>query len=63
VHLGTGHTLVIDGQGAGPPAPYVQSVRLDGVAVTSPWLLYQRLADGGELAFTLASAPNIAWGR
>ena len=53
-----GHELVIDADGTGP---YVQSVELDGAAVTEPRLTHAQLAGGSTLHFVMSASPT-SWG-
>ena len=61
VHLPGGDLRVI-GSGADAGSPFVQSLRLNGVPVTSPWLGYSALRGGGTLTFSLGPRPDPAWG-
>jgi len=61
VHL-PGGDLKIVGSGAGAGSPFVQSLRLNGTPVRSPWLAYSALRSGGTLTFSLGPRPNPAWG-
>ena len=49
-----GHQLVIDADGDGP---YVRSVELDGVAVTTPQLSHAQLAAASTLHFVMSGDP------
>ena len=61
LHLPGGDVRII-GSGAGAGSPFVQSLRLDGTAVDSPWLPYSALQGGATLTFALGVRPNPAWG-
>ncbi|HEY4238860.1 MAG TPA: GH92 family glycosyl hydrolase [Kofleriaceae bacterium] len=54
-----GHTLAIVADGDGP---YVQSVTLDGAAVTTPSLTHAELVGASELRFTMGPTPS-SWGH
>jgi len=40
----------------------VQSLNVNGVATTNPWLPASFIANGGTLDYALSSTPNPAWG-
>jgi len=61
VHLASGAKLAIRASGAADEAPYVQGLKLNGVATTKLWIPWASLASGATLDFDLASTPN-AWG-
>lgn len=52
-----GHELVIDAPAAAADHPYVRSVMLDGVAVTTPELTHAQLLAAHTLAFEMTAAP------
>jgi predicted alpha-1,2-mannosidase len=62
ITLAGGATLVITAPSAAHGARYVQNLTLNGAPSTSAWLPWASVANGGTLAFTLGSAPNLAWG-
>lgn len=62
VDLGPGRTLLVVADHQAPGSPYVQSLRLRGVAHRVPWLTHAQLEPGGELRFDLGPAPS-SWGR
>lgn len=41
---------------------YVQSVTLNGQRLTEPFITHSQIADGGELVFTMGSAPAVNGG-
>ena len=61
IHLPAGD-LVITAEGAGPDNPYVQSVTLNGTALTDPWFQHEAIAGGGTLDFVMGPDPS-SWGR
>jgi predicted alpha-1,2-mannosidase len=61
VRLAGGQTLHIVGQGAGPDAPYVQNLLLDGAPYSSQWIDWDRLSSGATLEFSLSGTPSD-WG-
>jgi putative alpha-1,2-mannosidase len=62
VHLVTGKTLTIEGEGAGNGAIYVQGLDVAGSATTKSWLHYADVAQGAVLHFTMGSAASTTWG-
>jgi putative alpha-1,2-mannosidase len=57
VHLATGRVLVIQGDQAGPDAPFLREVELDGAVHDGVGLHYADLARGGTLRFRMGKAP------
>ncbi|MFJ1707650.1 GH92 family glycosyl hydrolase [Kitasatospora sp. NPDC088346] len=57
---GTSRPLVISAPAAAG-SPYVQALSLNGKKITKPFLSHRDLTGGGDLAFTMNSAPQ-AWG-
>jgi predicted alpha-1,2-mannosidase len=62
ITLAGGAQLVITADGAGPDAPYVQGLLVNGQPSTSTWLAWDTVAGGGTLAFTLGTSPSATWG-
>jgi len=63
VHLATGKTLTIQGEGAGTSAAhFVQSLRVGDAPTTRSWLRYSDLAGGATLKFKMGAAKNESWG-
>lgn len=60
IRLGNGKILTIDTSHAG--STYVQGVTLNGATLTSTWLDFDQLRNGGTLTFELGEAPS-RWGR
>ncbi|WP_157105694.1 GH92 family glycosyl hydrolase [Sphingomonas sp. TDK1] len=58
-----GARIVIRAKGAGPAAPYVQSLKVDGQRREQAWLPARFVERGGTLDFTLAPTPDRAWGK
>lgn len=63
IQLATGKTLTIEADGAGPDAPYVQSLSVNGIPTTRSWLRYRDLAEGATLRFVMGRTPNLTWGH
>lgn len=55
-----GKDFVLEAQGNGPDAPYVQSATLDGVPLTDPRLRDADLRKGGKLVLVMGPTPS-AW--
>jgi putative alpha-1,2-mannosidase len=63
VHLASGGTLTIGGQGAGSKgAHFVQGLTVDGKASTKSFFRFSDLAKGANLQFTMGTSANEAWG-
>lgn len=62
INLGDCKQIRIHGNGASDSAKYVQSLNVNGSLYTSTWLPYGLIASGGDLDFTLGTAPNTSWG-
>ncbi|GAA4211560.1 GH92 family glycosyl hydrolase [Actinocatenispora rupis] len=62
LRLAGDRTLRITADGASDTTRYVQSVRLNGKALTGPWVRHADLVRGGTLAFVLGAKPST-WGR
>ncbi|HUA81785.1 MAG TPA: GH92 family glycosyl hydrolase [Dyella sp.] len=60
IRLGDGKTLTIDVRHAG--SIYVENAALNGTALTSTWLDFDRVREGGTLTFGLGNAPS-QWGH
>jgi len=62
--LGQGKTLRIDAPAAdGDRLQYIEGVRVDGAARPQVWLGWDRLRQGGTIAYSLTSTPPTAgWG-
>jgi len=62
VRLGKGRELVIEAKPAPAPGPWVQSIQINGQPHTRSWFRHADIANGGTLAFTMASEPNKSFG-
>jgi putative alpha-1,2-mannosidase len=59
LRLASGKTLVIHGAGAGPSAPFVQSLKVNGIDTTKSWLRFADLSrDGATLDYTMGAAAS-----
>jgi putative alpha-1,2-mannosidase len=62
LRLANGSTLTIDADGAGPGAPYVRGLRVDGAPTTRSWLRFGEVSGGAALDFEMGPAPDRDWG-
>ncbi|MCU7823904.1 lectin [Kitasatospora sp. DSM 101779] len=62
IRRGNGAVIDVDAPGASAAVRYVHTLAVDGAASTRPWLSEDFVRRGGTLAFTLADAPDPAWG-
>lgn len=58
----TGKTFVIETEGNGAGAGYVQSAELNGKTWNKCWLFRDELYKGGVLKLKMGAQPNKAWG-
>jgi putative alpha-1,2-mannosidase len=63
VHLANGNTLTINAEGAGPNAPYVQGLAIDGAASSKSWLRFGDVSAGATLDFTMGPSASASWGK
>jgi len=57
-----GGRVVVRAKGAAPDAPYITSLKRDGVTLAQAWLPASFATNGGTLDFTLSKAPDTKWG-
>lgn len=57
-----GQVIQINAPGASASVYYVQSLNVNGLPTSAPWLPPSFIASGGTLDYTLATTPNPAWG-
>ena len=58
----SGKTFVIETEGNGSDAYYVQSAQLNGKPLDQCWLFRDELYKGGTLKLKMGTKPNQAWG-
>ncbi|MFJ1709877.1 GH92 family glycosyl hydrolase [Kitasatospora sp. NPDC088346] len=56
-----GGNIQINGTGAGPSAPYVQSVSVKGTPTSHNFIQYRDIAAGGTINFAMGASPST-WG-
>ena len=61
LHLDNGKSIRIIGRSAALSRPFVQSLKLNGLAHESPWVSWSALSEGGVLEFDLGDQPS-RWG-
>jgi len=57
-----GNHITIRAPDADADMPFVHRLRVNGEPWSRPWLPEGFVEEGGELSFTLASAPDVRWG-
>ncbi|WP_405590470.1 GH92 family glycosyl hydrolase [Streptomyces sp. NBC_01092] len=57
-----GGDISVRAQGAADDAPYIRSLKVNGLTSDRPWLPSSFVRDGGRLDYTLSAAPDPAWG-
>lgn len=57
-----GNDISINAEGAAADAPYVHSLKVNGLPSQRPWLPASFVRDGGRLDYTLSGTPAPAWG-
>ncbi|HEX3942744.1 MAG TPA: GH92 family glycosyl hydrolase [Rhizomicrobium sp.] len=57
-----GQRAIINAKGAAIDAPFIDSMSINGVASTKPWLPASFAMKGGTLEYVLARTPNKNWG-
>jgi putative alpha-1,2-mannosidase len=62
LHLASGKTFVIKTENNGPQHSYIRSADLNGALFNRTYFSHRELLEGGQLRFTMASAPNYEWG-
>ncbi|WP_426702194.1 GH92 family glycosyl hydrolase [Rhodanobacter sp. Col0626] len=60
---GSGGDVRIDAPAASTSTPYISELTVNGKPHDQPWLSSQLVEHGGELHFSLGTAPNRQWGR
>lgn len=62
VHRSNGVNLTINASGAGTNAGFIQSLTVNGVASSKPWLAESIVQSGGTVNFTVGTSANTAFG-
>lgn len=62
LNLAHGKTFVVKADGNGPQQPYIHTAELNGTPFDKTYLHHQELLNGGQLIFTMSSAPSYEWG-
>lgn len=61
IHLQNGSDVTINGNGAGPGAPYVQSLSINGQSSGTSWIRYADIANGATLTYNMGANANTGW--
>ncbi len=61
LHLNKGQMTAITADATSEQTQYIQSISLDGVSVTEPWIYWSKLKKAKELKFNLGALPSH-WG-
>ncbi|MFB7509424.1 GH92 family glycosyl hydrolase [Streptomyces broussonetiae] len=62
IHRPQGNDISVRAAGAAAGAPYVRSLKLNGLVHDRPWLPASFVRDGGRLDYTLSTTPDPGWG-
>jgi len=57
-----GGKFVIEARNASKENIYIQSAKLDGKKLNTPWFYHSELVDGGSLVLEMGPEPNTKWG-
>lgn len=57
-----GNDISVRARGAAADAPYIRSLKVNGLTSQQPWLPASFVRDGGRIDLTLAGTPDKAWG-
>lgn len=62
IRRANGVTITVRATGDNPAIPYVRALRVNGRPSTRAWVPASFVAQGGDLTFSLADAPDPRWG-
>ncbi len=62
IHLSNGNTFEIDATNLNHENKYIQSARISGNDLNSPWIQHNELINGGKLALNMGNRANREWG-
>lgn len=57
-----GKDISVHAEGAAADAPYIRSLKVNGLTSDRPWLPASLVRDGGRLDYALSGTPDPAWG-
>ena len=63
LHLPNGKSFTVIAKGASEDNKYIQSAKLNGKPLNTPFLRHEDLVQGGRLEFVMGNEPNKEWGR
>ncbi|HEX4404531.1 MAG TPA: GH92 family glycosyl hydrolase, partial [Polyangia bacterium] len=62
LQLPSGKAITLHADGASDASPYIQSLKVNGVASDKTWLDASVVTAGADLEFTMGATPNQSWG-
>jgi predicted alpha-1,2-mannosidase len=62
IGLRDGKEFTIKAENNSPQNKYIQSVKLNGESLDTPFFLHRDIVNGGVLEFKMGSEPNTSWG-
>jgi len=62
IDVGNNKTFVIEAQNVSSKNKYIQSAKLNGEPLNSPWFHHSDLVKGGTLVLKMGQRPNKQWG-
>ena len=63
IHLDNGKDLEIIAHDQSESNKYIQSARINGKELTSPWFSREDIKDGGRIEFVMGPKANYDWGK
>ena len=58
ITLEDGKVFVIEAKGNSPQNVYIQSAKLNGIALSRTWITYNEIINGGKLEYIMGDKPN-----
>jgi len=62
IALENGKTFTLVAHNSSVVNKYIQSAKMNGVALNQPWFTHKQLMDGGTLELEMGAKPNKQWG-
>lgn len=62
IHLSNDRTFRLIAHGSSPENKYIQSAKLNGQPLNTPWISHDNVMEGGTLEFEMGAKPNKSWG-
>lgn len=63
IHLPNGKDFTVKAVGCSEKNKFIQSAKINGKVLDTPWFTHQELVNGGVLELQMGSRPNLNWGR